>query len=275
MKKTVLPFITWLMTAFLAIPIVANSQEGETSESPAQCPMFPSPVRSGIIGQKDASAEQEINNFLHSGSTRAWHDLEASGSLEFPAGDSHSSTLYLLGTDFSRLDISMDSATRSIRSHGARGSFQNEKGDEESLLPITARSGVVVLPLLWSDPLRSQYLSIRDDGLTKIGDRALHRITLEYPLNVGIHENGNPTTGTDLYFDPATHDLIYSVDTQFFPNAGKQPFQRVTSYAGYQSFDGLVMPTNIQQFLGGQPLWSFQVTQATVNSNIPVNTFVF
>ena len=236
---------------------------------------FPSPSTTDILGAKDAGAISEVTAHLQAVAVSAWEDLEATGTLTFPAGDTHSAELYLLGSESSRLDITMDSGTRSVRLRAAQGKFQNESGDQSFLLPKTSRTGLVAFPLLWANPIKSPYVSLIDRGVHVANGRTLHRITLEYPVAPGRFNQGDPTVATDLYFDPSSHFLLFSVDAQVFANSPGQTFLRVISYAGYRQFNGIFVPTTIGQTLNGQQQWNLQLSQVTVNSNPPLNTFSF
>jgi hypothetical protein len=116
------------------------------AKSLAQEQSFPSPSTTGTVGTKDAGAITEIKQHLQAVSGAGWQDLKGTGILTYPSGDTHKASLYLMGSDSSRLDIAMDSGTRSLRITGAIGRFQDEKGNQGSLPPATSSTGIVAFP---------------------------------------------------------------------------------------------------------------------------------
>jgi hypothetical protein len=250
---------------FTAVPAFAPCQEAT----------FPLPSVTGKLGHKDAGAVAEVAAHLRAVAASGWHDLEGTGTLTYDDGDAHSASLYLMGSAYTRLDVVMDSETRSVRLQSSFGSFMGDSGEQSSLLPKTSRTGIVAFSRLWTDALGSALPSLFDQGLYTGSGTSLHRITIEYPLNPGGYSSGDPTVATDLYFDPSTHLLLFSVDDVAFSNSSGQRFLRVTSYGDYQPFSGIQFPTQIQQTLNGQLQWSLQLSQITVNTNPPVTTFSF
>lgn len=240
-----------------------------------QLPTFPLPQTSGTLGTKDAGALAQITAQLEAVSAIGWHDLIGTGTLSYPAGDTHAATLYLMGAGYSRLDVVMDSETRSVRLQSSLGAFQGKSGKLSFLLPGTARAGIVAFPRVWTDAVSSQMVSLFDRGPYTGTGQTLNRITIEYQLTPGTFTHGDPTVATDLYLDPATHLLLYSVDNAQFVNSAGQSFLRVTSYGNYQKYAGVSMPTVIQQSLNGQLQWELQLNQLEVNTNPSAATFSF
>lgn len=263
-------------SALLALaPLAAQAQETDSAAPTASLLTFPAPLPTGVLGVKQQLALDEINAHIHAVSANGWQDLEGTGTLTFPAGDAHSASLYLLRSAHSRLDIVMDSGTRSLRLRGSVGSFQDEHGNQGSLLPGTNRAGIVAFPRVWFDAATSPLTSLYDQGPYTGTGQTLHRITLEYSLSLSTSFFGGPTVATDLYFDPNTHLLLYSVDALSFSSSPNQTFSRITSYGGYQAFNGVLIPSTIGQSLNGQLEWTLQLSQVTTDTNPPVSTFAF
>ncbi|MGA2653866.1 MAG: hypothetical protein ABSF28_25375 [Terracidiphilus sp.] len=261
------------MTAALALtPTTARAQGAQSSTANLS---FPSPVATGIIGVKAPGALSEIVAHLEAVSATGWQDLEGTGTLTFPTGDTHSALLDLRGADFSRLDIVMNSGTRSFRVQGSSGRFQDEVGNQGSLLAATSRCGIVAFPIVWFDAATSSLVSLLDNGIYMGTGQPLHRVTVEYQLAPGTYTKGDLTVATDLYFEPNTHLLLYSVDSLAFSNVSGAALLRVTSYSDYQKFGSLLVPATIQQSLNGQAQWSLQLSQVQINQNPPVGTFSF
>lgn len=259
----------------LILPQLSFAQDDQAAPNSTTPLLFPAPTTKGIIGQKDAGALAEVTAHLQAVSATGWRDLEGTGTLTFPAGDTHSASLYLLRSTHSRLDIVMDSGTRSLRLRNSVGSFQDERNNQGALLPGTNRAGIVAFPRVWFDAATSPRISLYDQGPYTARGQTLHRITLEYPLFSSTSSSGGPTVATDLYFDSNTHLLLYSVDALSFSSSPNQAFSRITSYGGYQAFNGVLIPSTIGQSLNGQLEWTLQLSQVTTNTNPPVSTFSF
>jgi hypothetical protein len=242
----------------------------------AQEQSFPAPSTTGTLGNKDAGALAEIKEHLQAVSVAGWQDLKGTGTLTYPSGNAHTATLYLMGSEHSRLDIAIDSGTRSLRLVGPVGRFQDEKGNQGFLPPATSCTGIVALPRIWAAAATSTLISLRDQQMYTGTGQSLHRITIEYPVDSssGGSSLSKKTAATDLYFDASTHLLLYSVDSLIF-NKLRKPLTRVTTYGGYQSFDGVLIPTLIRQALNGQEQWALQLGQVAVNTNPPADTFLF
>jgi len=236
---------------------------------------FPIPPVTGSLGAKDANALAEVQSFVQVTGAVGWQDLVGTGTLSYQDGEVHAASIYLQGSARSRLDIDMGSGSRSVRLNASSGAFEDESGNLSSLLPATSRAGIVAFPRLWIDASSSPLVSLSDQGLYTGTGQSLHRITVEYQLNPGTYSAGDPTVATDLYFDPSTHLLLFSVDSVQFVNAQGQSFLQTMQYGAYQSFNGVSIPTSLTQTLNDQPQWAMQVTQLTLNSHPTPDTFSF
>lgn len=254
-----------LLGFLVLVPICVQAQEQG----------FPMPAATGVLGRKDAGAFAEIRAHLLAVSATGWQSLEATGTLTYPDGISHEATLYLMGANNSRLDIQMEAGTRSFRQSGFAARFQHENGNHGSLPPATAGAGIVAFPRVWTDAATSSRISLYDHNTSAFNGQNLHRVTLEYPINISAASGAAKTAITDLYFDPNTHLLAYSVDAVTFNGPARQMFSRETSYEDYQQFSGIKVPTTIKQYLNGQLQWTLQLSQITVNAAPAANTFSF
>ena len=102
---------------------------------------FPLPSTTGAVGKKVPAALAEIKAHLLTVSAGGWQDLQATGTLTYPDGNAHPAVLYLRGAKYSRLDIEMDSGTRSLRLSGFVGSLLDEKANQETLPPAASSAG--------------------------------------------------------------------------------------------------------------------------------------
>ena len=258
-----------LLVVWIVVFLVLDSAK-------AQELSFPSPVTTDVLGKRDAGALAEISAYLMAVGASGWQSLEATGTLTYPDGSAHPASLRLSGSRFQRLDIELGSGTRSIRIGGFAGRYQSERGNQGSLPPATSSAGIVAFPRIWADAATSSNISLYDHHLYNGTGPSLHRITMEYALEGPTGGRlGNQTAATDLYFDPSTHLLDYSVDAVAFNGPTRQPFQHVTGYEQYQPFNGIKIPTVIKQYLNGQLQWTLQFNQVTVNSNPEASAFSF
>jgi len=254
-----------MMALALIVPTYARGQEQS----------FPSPSVTGVLGNKDAGAVAELNAYLQGVSAAGWQSLEGAGTLTYPEGDTHSATLYLGGSRNTRLDIFMDFGARSLRIKGGSGKYEDESGIRGTLPVATSVTGVLALPRVWIDALGSAPISLFDHGLFTGAGQSLHRISMEYPLYADATVAQSATVATDLYFDPSTHLLVYSVDLVTFAESRGQSLTKVTSYGNYQQFSGVLVPTTIQQRLNGQTQWTLHLDHITINTTLPLSTFSF
>ena len=260
-----LAFALFMLSLLTIAPVLVSAQEQS----------FPLPSSTGTLGNKDAGALAEIKAHLLAVSAAGWQGLEGTGILTYPDGDVHSALLYLRGTKFSRLDITMDSGTRSLRVSGLAGRFQDEKGYPGVLSPATSCAGIVAFSRIWAEAATSTKVSLYDQKIYAGTGQSLHRITIEYPIDAeGGSSISRRTAATDLYFDPKTHLLLFSVDT-FSVSSMRRQLTRVTSYGNYKSFEGVSVPTTIKQALNGQEQWTLQLSQVTINTNSPTSIFSF
>ena len=236
---------------------------------------FPVPTSAGVIGVKDPTALAEVLAFTRATGAANWRSLQGTGTLSYQDGETHDASLYLFGSEYSRLDVEMGSGTRSVRLNASAGSFKNESEERNFLLPTTSRVGLVAFPKVWTDVVNSSLVSLYDHGVYTGAGQALRRITIEYQVTLSSYSPGDPTVATDLYFDPSTHALLFSVDSVRFASSAGQSFLQVMSYGGYHAFNGVVVPTSLTQTLNGQPQWALQLSQVTVNSNLSLSTFSF
>lgn len=134
-KRAVCTVLLVSCCAFPALlPLAAQAQETDPA---APLITFPAPIPTGVLGVKQQAALNEINAHIHAVSAVGWQDLEGTETITFAAGDTHSASLYLLQSTYSRLDIVMDAGTRSLRVASSLGAFQDERGNQGTLLELT------------------------------------------------------------------------------------------------------------------------------------------
>ena len=274
-RPTLLLFLLFLAFESKSSAQAAAAQTSSTDSSSLQGLILPSPIKTGILGSKTPQALSEITALIQAASLGTLKDLQATGTMTFPGGDTHPASLCLSGSGYTRLDITMASGTRSVRLRGPSGVYQSETGSRGFLPPATAMAGVLALPRIWADAVAGARISLFDGGTYPVQGKSLHRISIEYPLQSGDPISPTPSVATDLYFDPTTHLLLYSVDVVMLSEAHNQAFTRITGYSSYQVLSGIVVPTSIQQSINGQLQWTLSIAQLTLNTNPPASTFSF
>jgi hypothetical protein len=238
-------------------------------------PEFPLPKTTGVFGTRDNSALLEITAFLRATSGASWQSLDATGTLMFPDGDSHQAELHLKGAYNTRLDITMETGIRSFRVTRSSGVFRDERGNGGTLQAATSATELVAFPRIWTDALSSQRISLFDHGTFASNGHTFHRLTIEYALSPSGYKGFDPAAATDLYFDPTSHLLLYSVDAAVFNEQPNMISTRITEYNNYQAVNGILIPTLISEVLDGQPQWVMQLNTITTNTLSPDSTFSF
>ena len=241
----------------------------------AQQNVFPTPSVRQTLNIKDQGALAEVNAFIQAVSASDWKGITGTGTVTYPEGDQHSAQLYLSGSMQTRLDVSMDSGTRSLRIGNDHGGLQDEDGEFHPIPPLTSGLGMFAIARVWADAINSPRVSLYDCGVFTAGEQHLHRITMEYALGANNGNRTQVTMATDLYFDPATHLLWFSVESMGTMPVPSQVLQRVTIYSGYTTFNGLMFPARIEQMLDGQAQWALQLTEMGANSAVSDDMFAF
>jgi hypothetical protein len=240
-------------------------------------PDFPKPVLSGQLGVKNPGALAEAGSNIGAAGGANWNDLEATGTIVFGSdqNDSHAATLTVDGERYTRLDVTFDSGVRSLRLRSIAGRSITENGDRIDIPPATACAGLFAFPRLWRRAVNSQRVSLFDRGAFNLSGTTLHRVTMEYAPESEDFKYGPATVATDLYFDPQTHLLLYSVDSLAYINTHGQQLMRVTQYSNYQTLSGMTFPTTVSQYLERQLQWTLQLSSIQANQSPSLNMFLF
>ncbi|MFP5236005.1 MAG: hypothetical protein ACLGSD_08880 [Acidobacteriota bacterium] len=265
------------LSARLSVGILGSLLAMSPLYGQATGPDFPVPSRSSQLGVKDAGALAEVVSHIRAAGGANWNDLEASGTIVFGSSpnDSHTATLTLVGAKYSRLDVTFDAGVRSLRLRPVAGRSITETGDRIDLPPATACAGLVAFPRLWRRAVTSQRVSLFDRGMFNASGSMLHRVTMEYAPENEDFKYGPKTVATDLYFDPQSHNLLYSVDFLAYINTHGQRLLRITQYSNYRSTDGVNLPTTISESLGKQLQWTLQLTSIQLNQSPALSLFLF
>jgi hypothetical protein len=242
----------------------------------ASSQQFPAPVALGLLGRQDPGALAELAANLQTCGVHNWNDLKASGTLTYASGDDHPATLYLLGANYSRLDVETPGVVRSIRFTPTSARSSDERSGVSQLTPSAFAAGLFALARTWTSlGASTNSFSLYDQGLSNVAGPPLHRVTLEYALGTPSDETTTVTFATDLYFDPTTHLLIYDVDSISYGTTGNSPTIREIYYSNYVTSNGYLVPTTIQETLNDQLQWTLQLSQIESNVNPSITTFSF
>jgi hypothetical protein len=248
------------------------------------------PAMTGPLGQYDPGALSEMIDHLKAVSgTTAWSDMQAMGEITYPgSAQTNAATLSILNIDRFRLDVTTPQGLTSTRIAGRMGAMQTASGNKLYLPEATAALGLIAFPRLRAMTFSDGNSSLIDDGLAMVGGKQLHRVTLVYPLyrprtvvvtTAAANSAASPSPvkklAEDLYFDPATHLLIKSVDVVLLPGPNNQRFVRCTTYGDYREVKGSQIPFQISQSLNGQMEWVLQLSSVSLGVGLKTATFVF
>lgn len=241
---------------------------------------FQAPRSTGVLGTRDPGAVAEISDFLSASKAADYIDLTASGTVAFAWGGGHpvsgNAVLYAISGDDIRLDTTADSMRRSLRICSTHGAFSLNNGKPIAMQSIDAAVGLLGYTRLLSVSLSDRTVSLVDRGMVSIEGVSLHRITLETPLVRGSVQRGlSATVSTDFYFDTHRHLPLYSVDNILGTSSPTNKHIRAISYADWQQFQGVTLPTTVTQTFDGQPIWAMQFNQFALNTGLTSTTFIF
>lgn len=232
----------------------------------------------GAIGQQDAAAVQEIENYRTIVNAAEWKGLQANGTLTDSSGNSNQATLLILGGDHYRLDYTTSAGKRSIRLSGAFGFSQGENGKTHNVPPVTARGGLIAFPRLLVSPFPDPTMTIVDRGTVQIDGSPFHRITIESRAFPSLTAHAVPNRDfniTDLYFDPATHLLIKSASSVQISSADRERYLIIVTYGDYQTVGSVLVPLNLVQTMNGQRQWVLQLSSPNLQPTVDSSYFHF
>lgn len=237
---------------------------------------IPLPLIESAGHPKDASAIQELIEYLNAVGAMQWKGMQANGALLQSNGDGGNARLTIGISDQARLDVATASGTRSTRIDGSIGMTIEADGKRFPLPPATAKAGVVAFTRLFLADFGKIASAIIDRGQVAIDGETLHRITVEEPvLFNGVPAASHIASVTDLYFDPAKHLLRISASLVQVGSADCERYLIVNRYSDYQSDGIMLMPHNIRQTLNGQQQWILQLTEFDLQSPSDPSYFQF
>lgn len=217
----------------------------------------PTPSHTQTTGV-NATALQSILAFVRMSGITAWAGCTAQGSITFSADNvAYPATLYLLGADRYRLDVTKPGGTESTVYNGSNAQFVAPNGVASSLSSDIAVPGLLAFPRLLSAQYPTSNGIVADRGAVSLSGIALHRITLEDPSLDGL---GSPWKTSDLYFNLMTGTLVRSVSFGHLSSSDAALYMIQTTYDDYRSTGAISLPYLFTRRLNGTLQWSLQLT---------------
>lgn len=236
---------------------------------------FPSPTGGYRLGYRDASGEEEIGAYLQASSAADWRDLRASGNITYSGGETYSTEVYLLGANYSRMDVMLADGTRSIRMNRSAGRLEDTERGGVDLPHTNVSAGLFAFPRVWTEARSPSRVAVVDRGQYSVAGVILHRVTMEYAPEPLAQSRNLSTYAMDLYFSTTTHLLTYSVDTISSSGLAPQPMLRINEYDDYQRINGLLIPMRITQTVDGQLSWDLRFSEIETNTSLSTSIFEF
>jgi hypothetical protein len=267
---------------------IARSQTAFTRIYGPEDQTIPMPEIVGTAGQQDASALLEMTGFRTALSATQWDGLVASGKFTDIYGNLDQATLTLVGSSESRLDVTTAAGVQSTRIAGPYGSVQDVSGSIHALPPATALGGIVAFQNLLTPTFPNSAAIVVDQGQLQVSGTLLHRITIETQAFPTLSVSTSATVSasapvspgpnlniTDFYFDPATHLLVKSASYLQLNTADRERYLIVQTYSDYQTVGGILVPLNFSQTMNGQPQWTLQLSNPTLQPSVDASYFHF
>lgn len=229
-----------------------------------------------------ATLTQVLNAAGGAAAIRAVQDFTATGSITYYwAGDEVRGTATLRGKGISafRLDAALPSGARSWFVLNGDGKLRDTDGNVTDI-PLHNALGLAAL----SVPLQrvaananDASFSIYDKGVVQMGGQQFRQIRFEQPVPAKTDPDGSiGRLGTfDLFIDPLSN-LIVGLHDQTHPVVSMNiDIPRALYFSDYRSVNGVLMPFSISEWIGGQRVWSLQLTSITVNTGLTEADFQF
>jgi hypothetical protein len=207
-------------------------------------------------------------------------DFTATGSITFnwPGGPAQGSvTAYGKGLSEFRTDSSVTGGTTSFIVNSTGGEIldiNNNPTPLSSLNLMTA--GSLALPVLRvADAITDTTISVIYVGpVTWNGGQAI-QVHIAPVVNPNFSSiPGLSAVGSfDVYLDPNSDQLLALSENIWPGTSFSQPLQHVLQFSGYSAFQGITIPTSINETVNGLQTWS--MTLAGIEFNTGLNDSLF
>lgn len=257
---------------FTSSGIYAQITDSNRTAAASLIASFPAP--SLITGEmrRDESALNTLQKYEDQALSKSFSAATLTGTLV--VGDGRSAKSYgadmVFGTG-NRFRLDIHSPTeQSVRVFGAKAERTTSRGDRKPL-PKTFLGSLFLSPGLLKAVLATPSFSIVDQGSVILDDQHFLRITVGSPSQPAKMFPDS----VDLYFDPDTHLLAYSVIVVPVEEHASYSIRRVVQYDKYSAEENVVMPHRFVEYDNDQLGLTFIATQVAFDSAIDDSRFRF
>ena len=213
---------------------------------------IPTPAHTGKTAS-DAAAIEKIIGFVKASGVTDWKGMTADGTITY-AGDeaSYPAHLIVLGSGQYRLDVDGAGGKASTVLNGPHGISISPQRKAAAVPAATSSLGLLAFPRLLSPDYPTAKSILTDRGTVEIGGKPLNRIALDEPAA----SPQAPWTTEDLYFDPATGQLVESAALVRLSTSEAALSMLETGYGNYRTVNGVTLPYTCTQSINGQLSWT-------------------
>jgi hypothetical protein len=221
-------------------------------------------VSLSAMGGPQATA---VKDFTATGNiTYYWAGKEETGSV----------TVRGKGLDELRFDSVLANGTRSWAVHGGSGSLLDSTGKST---PMSFHNAIALGSLTFPFA-RLQALSIDTSaslsygGTSSVANQSFEHIRVHKSLFAKDPDgSGNRLMDAEFYFDPTTH-LLAGIHDQTHPvHSMTVDVPHAVYFGDYRSVNGLLVPFSVSEYVGGQHVWSVQLTEINFNTGLSDTDF--
>lgn len=264
--------VCWLFGAacccaiFFPASMVVEAQS--TPRRDAQALSF---LTQAIAGAGGSSVISAITDFTATGSiTYSWDNSSVQGDA----------TIKSRGLTQFRLDSQVPDGTWSMIVSNGAGVLKLPDGTSNAIAYHNVlNAGSLTLPIIpIAAALQDTTITVIDDGVVPLGNGQAHQITIQQnlPSATGSTNQFSIDTKRDYFFDPSSFVLLQVQDT-VHPDgdAMNGGVQHIIGFSNYQIYGGVLAPLSIADSVGGQSIWSIQMTGITFNTGLSDSDFQF
>jgi hypothetical protein len=207
-------------------------------------------------------------------------DFDAAGTITYNwAGErvQGSVTFRGLGLDDFRLDAVLPGGTRSWAVNGFAGALRDTDG---RVTPIPLRNAVNLGGLTF--PYFAMLAALVDTTttVTYVGPvqvNGAQAYQVRVARSFGVQGAGAATveqlTTRDFFIDAGTYLPLEIRDTTHPIRGSSEGYRHEIDYSGYQTLGGLRVPFSITERIGGQAIWTAQISSISFNTGLTDSDF--
>jgi hypothetical protein len=274
--------------SFALFPLEAQ-QIKVLNGSGQQIPIPPQTIAPPPPLQQDAQAVSILNQALTAGggtqAISAVTDFTEAGTVTYPAENGVQGAVKvtgLRGTEF-RIDAEVPGGTRSWTVHEGVVTSKTEKGHIFSTaVKATVPSSdafpfeTPLFPSSIAFPHR-QLATVSNNvdcgltykGIVQVDGRSVHDIELQL---AAPHVGTSPQTTArarirEVFIDTSTFQIVATKETL------PRNVVHELHYSDYRSINGILMPFSLSEHVGGQMMWTIQLSQINFNTGLDASSF--